>query len=60
MMLEKSTSIIELLKEYKDVEIQRYYFAGVTDPVSEVYLHGFSDVSELAYAACIYISSLLQ
>ena len=40
---EKWFQITEYLKEYKDIAVNR------------IYLHGFSDASELAYAASIYI-----
>ena len=53
---EKWIQITGYLKEYKDIEVPRYYFLRhVSDPVNRIYLHGFSDASELAYAASIYI-----
>ena len=52
----KWAKIIEQLKVHQDVKIERYYFAGnVNDPVDKIFLHGFSDASELAYAACVYL-----
>ena len=53
---EKWIQFTEYLKEYKDIEVLRYYFLRhVSDPVNRIYLHWFSDASELAYAASIYI-----
>ena len=58
---DKWTQIIDQLKTYKDVEIERYFFAGhISDPIERVYLHGFSDASELAYAACIYLKYVMR
>ena len=48
--------IIGRLKIHKDLEFARYYFAQhISDPTIRIYLHGFSDASELAYASCIYL-----
>ena len=39
--------------------IRRCYFRfDVKDPIKYLYLHGFSDSSEEAYAACVYIKAV--
>ena len=36
-----------------------FYF-NLSDPIKEIYLHGFSDASQSAYAACIYLQQVTQ
>ena len=35
-----------------------YFLNEISDPVDTISLHGFSDASELAHGACIYIKSI--
>ena len=49
-------NIVEDLRKLSEIRINRcYYDVDSNDPVNKVYLHGFSDASEVAYGACIYI-----
>ena len=51
--------IVLSLQNVENVILNRCYFINeINDPVNTVLLHGFSDVSELAYGACIYIKSI--
>ena len=52
--------ICENLKRCEEIVIQRYFIYNLSDPVKEIYLHGFSDASHAAYAACIYLESVTQ
>ena len=46
----------ENLKRCEEIVIKRCYFiSNLSDPIKETYLHGFSDSSQSAYAACIYL-----
>ena len=57
----KWLQIVEVLKVYESIEIERcYYIAEVNDPVESVYLHGFSAASESAYAACVYVKHITK
>ena len=48
-----------MLRKYSDIELKRkYYVEPLSDPVVNVYLHEFSDASEMAYGECIYIKSV--
>ena len=48
----------EELKQLVDLEIPRYYFWD--EPTKEVSLHGFSDASEKAYGAVVYIRATYE
>ena len=52
--------IVLSLQNVENVILNRCYFINeINDPVNTILLlHGFSDVSELAYGACIYIKSI--
>ena len=52
--------ICENLKRCEEIVIQRYFIYNLSDPVKEIYLHRFSDASQSAYAACIYLESVTQ
>ena len=53
--------ICENLKRCEEIVIKRCYFIyNLPDPIKEIYLHGFSDASQSAYAACIYLQSVTQ
>ena len=53
--------ISENLKRCEEIVIERCYFIyNLSDPIKEIYLHGFSDASQSAYAACIYLQSVTQ
>ena len=52
-------NIVLSLQNVENVIMNRCYFINeISDPVSTISLHGFSDASELAYGACIYIKSI--
>ena len=52
-------SIVKMLKCSADLILNRCYFIdGINDPIVRLYLHGFSDASERAYAGCIYIQAI--
>ena len=44
----------------EEIVIKRYFIYNLSDPIKEIYLHGFSDASQSAYAACIYLQSVTQ
>ena len=51
--------MISDLENFSEIIISRCYFiSDIKDPVIYLYLYGFSDSSEEAYAACIYIKSV--
>ena len=53
--------ISENLKRCEEIVIEHCYFIyNLSDPIKEIYLHGFSDASQSAYAACIYLQSVTQ
>ena len=53
--------ICQNLKRCEEIVIKRCYFIyDLSDPIKEIYLHGFSDASQSAYAACIYLQSVIQ
>ena len=55
----KWNNIVENLREFTEIQVNRcYYINSVNDPVDKIYLHGFSDASELAYGACVFIKSV--
>ena len=49
------------MKRCEEIVINRCYFSyNLSDPIKEISLHGFSDASQSAYAACIYLQSVTQ
>ena len=55
----KWVSIVKMLKSSTELIIKRCYFVDdINDPIVRLYLHGFSDASERAYAGCIYIQAV--
>ena len=55
----KWEGICNRLKGFDKIMIERCYFIyHIHDPIENCYLHGFSDSSLSAYAACIYLKSL--
>ena len=57
----KWLSIVDELRKFSDIELKRrYYVEAIYDPVDRVYLHGFSDASEMAYGACVYMKSVTR
>ena len=55
----KCAKMISDLENFSEVTIRRCYFRfDVKDPIKYLYLHGFSDSSEEAYAACVYIKAV--
>ena len=53
--------ICENLKRCEEIAIKRCYFIyHLSDPIKQIYLHGFSDASQSAYSACIYLQSVTQ
>ena len=58
-LLEKWLVIVNLLRNMQDVELDRCYFVySFNDPIDKYTLHGFSDASNLAYGAVIYIKTI--
>lgn len=56
---QKWNVIIREVAAFNEVKFPRcYFFEQINDPIDSCYLHGFSDSSSLAYAACIYIKSV--
>ena len=55
----KWNSICTYLNSLQEIVINRcYYVYQFDDPIDSYYLHGFSDSSLAAYAACIYLKSV--
>ena len=55
-LVSRWNEIIEPLADMKPVVIDRKYFVtNSNDPVIRRILHGFSDTSQAAYGACIYL-----
>ena len=53
--------IILRLRSMENIILERCYFINkISDPIDNITLHGFSDASELAYGACIYIKSIYR
>ena len=52
----------QLMESLKiNIKINRKYFVSeIKDPMEEIYLHGFSDASEKAYACCIYLKAVAR
>ena len=58
---EKWRKIVADIQQFSEIEITRCYFiCDMNDPVISCYLHGFSDSSNEAYAACVYIKSVTR
>ena len=58
---QKWFNIVKLLSTYADFKIKRRYFIEkADDPVQSIYLHGYSDAAEKAFAACIYIQAITR
>ena len=58
-ILPKWDSICKYLNSLQEIIINRcYYVYQFDDPIDSYYLHGFSDSSLAAYAACIYLKSV--
>ena len=52
----KWTVIVKEVENFNEIAIPRCYFIrDVNNPIIKHYLHGFSDSSMAAYAACVYI-----
>ena len=50
---------MESLKSYSDLYIRRCYtIHEVNDPIERQILHGFSDASQKAYGACVYLKTV--
>ena len=55
----KWANVISDLENFSEVIIRRCYFRfDVKDTIKYLYLHGFSDSSEEAYAACVYVKAV--
>ena len=55
-LVDKWGKWLEMLKEMKVLEIQRFYFHGVKfSKEDQVEVHGFSDASGDAYGAVVYV-----
>ena len=53
--------MVDRLKQCQDIEFKRHYFSEhINDPIVHIYLHGFSDASEVAYAACKYLKYITK
>ena len=51
----------ENLKRCEETVIKHCYFIyNLSNPITEIYLHGFLDALQSAYAACIYLQSVTQ
>ena len=58
-ILPKWNNICKYLNSLQEIVINRcYYVYQFDDPIDSYYLHGFSDSSLAAYAACIYLKSV--
>ena len=56
VIVPKWKGICKYLKSIQEINIDRcYYVYNFRDPIVYYYLHGFSDSSLAAYAACIYL-----
>ena len=55
----KWLKVVLCLKSYVDFVVKRCYHPyDISDPVVNIYLHGFSDASQVAFGACIYLKSV--
>ena len=53
--------ICENLKRCQEIVVKRCYFIdNLSDPIKEIYLHGFANASQSVYPACIYLQSVAQ
>ena len=53
--------ICENLKRCQEIVVKRCYFIyNLSDPIKEIYLHGFANALQSAYPACIYLQSVAQ
>ena len=53
--------ICENLKRCQEIVVKRCYFIyNLSDPIKEIYLHGFANALQSIYPACIYLQSVAQ
>ena len=54
MLENKWVNIVKVICTYADMAVQRSYFVyDIYDPITSIFLHGYSDAAEKAFAACI-------
>ena len=53
--------IVKGLKTFANLKLERcYYIQNMNDPVDNIYLHGFSDASVVAFGACVYLKAVTR